>query len=86
MKEDDLVIVSAGGHRALTMWVTGPYYFDNTDVTHSYEHRRKAEPVPIDPNRLWEEAGGIAPGEGVRMTLVRCARRLSGAEIQALTL
>ena len=85
MQIGDLVIISASGSRKLTMRVTGDYYFTNADATHYYEHRRKAEAVPIDPNILWQAANGRAPGEGVFTALIRCERTLSEAEVNALT-
>lgn len=87
MQIGDLVIISASGSRKQTMRVTGDYYFVNLgdDPSHDYEHRRKAEVVPIDPNRLWQAANRVAPGEGVYSTLVRCDRQLTEAEVNALT-
>ncbi len=87
MQKGDLVIISAKGSRKLTMRVTGDYYFVGTldDPSHYYEHRRKAEVVLIDPNRLWHIAGGAAPGEGKYSTLIRCANALAEAEADALT-
>ena len=85
MRKGDLVIISASGSRRLTMRVTGDYYFKADDPTHSYEHRRKAEVVPINPDRLWHAAGRAGPGEGVYGTLVRCARTLTEAQANALT-
>jgi len=84
MQIGDLVIISASGSRVLTMRVTGGYYFVGDEAPKYYEHRRKAEVVPIDPNRLWQIAGKAAPGEGVYTTLIRCANPLSDAEFDAL--
>ena len=84
MKNGDLVIVSASGWRALTMRVTGDYYFVGDDASHSYEHRRKAEVIPTDPNWLWNFSNGLAFGENIRRTLVRCARPVTEAEAEAL--
>jgi hypothetical protein len=87
MQVGDLVIISASGSRKQTMRVTGYYYFVKLgdDPSHYYEHRRKAEVVPIDPNRLWQAVGRVASGEGVYSTLVRCTRSLTEAEADALT-
>jgi len=82
MRKGDLVIVSASGWRALTMRVTGDYYFAGNDPLNSYEHRRKAEVVEINPDHLWQLSGGMAAGENIRRTLVRCARSLSEAELK----
>lgn len=86
VKKGDLVIISARGSRKSTVRITGDYYYVNNgdDSSHTYEHRRKVEVVPINPNILWQATGGIAPGEGKRSTLVRCARALTDAEANAL--
>ncbi len=83
MKKGDLVIVSASGRRALTMRVNGDYYFAGGDASHSYEHRRRAKVVQVDPNWLWNFSGGLAPGENIRRALVRCARPVTEAEFKA---
>src|SRR5688500_6587109 len=83
MKKGDLIILSTGGGRVQTMRVTGGYYF--VDHEHPrYEHRRPAEPVGIDPDRLWRAAGGMAPGQMIYSTLIRCARELSDADLNSL--
>lgn len=86
MQVGDLVIISASGSRKQTMRVTGDYYFVRLgdDPSHYYEHRRKAEVVPIDPNRLWQAVDRVATGEGVYSTLVRCTRSLTAEEANAL--
>jgi len=86
MEIGDLVILSANGSRKLTMRVTGDYYYLNNgaDPSHCYEHRRKAEVVPIDPNLLWQAVNRVAPGEGIYGTLVRCDRSLTEVEIKRL--
>lgn len=85
MQQGDLVILSAGSAgRVLTMRVNGGYYFVGDEYPPYYEHRRKAEAVPIDPNRLWQLSGGAAEGESIRRTLIRCARTLTETEYQAL--
>ncbi len=84
MQKGDLVIVSASGWRALTMRVMGDYYYVGEREIGSYEHRRKAEVVQIDPSILWHIAGGKAPGENIRRTLIRCAKTLSEADFKAL--
>lgn len=87
MQEGDLVIISTSGSRQQAMRVTGGYYFvpSGEDTSHHYEHRRKAEVVPIDSDRLWHFSGKAAPGEGIYSTLVRCARSINDAEVKALT-
>jgi hypothetical protein len=85
MKIGDLVILSASSAgRVLTMRVTGGYFFVGDEFPPYYEHRRKAEAVPIDPNHLWRVSGGAAGGENVRRTLIRCAHALTQAEYHAL--
>lgn len=79
----DLVILSASSSRVATMRVTSDYFFVG-DEPNYYEHRRRAEVVPIDPNKLWQIAGKAAPGEGVYSTLIRCAKSLGDAEYNAL--
>ena len=85
MQIGDLIIISAAGSRKQTMRVTGDYYYAHDDPYHHYEHRRKAEVVPIDANILWHAANKVAPGEGIYTTLVRCDRRLTQADVIALT-
>ncbi len=80
VRQGDLVIISASSWRALTMRVTGDYYFDDEDASNSYEHRRKGEVVPIDPDWLWHFADGKASGANIRHTLIRCANTLTEAE------
>ena len=84
MRIGDLVIVVSGGKRLFTMSVTGEYYFVDGEHPPYYEHRRKAEPVPVDPNRLWQISGRTAQGENVRSALIRCAHTLNEAEYKAL--
>lgn len=82
----DLVIIVAR-KRVLTMRVTGDYYYiggEYTANTPHYEHRRKAEVVPIDPDRLWESAGGRASGENVYSTLIRCSNSLTTSQYEKL--
>ena len=85
MQIGDLVIISASIRRVLTMRVTGDYYFVDNDPSNSYEHRRKAEVVLIDPNGLWQFSGGMATGENIRRALIRCARTLTEEEYNALS-
>lgn len=82
MQKDDLVIISASSWRVFTMRVTGEYFFVDNEPE-NYEHRRKAKAVPIDPDRLWQFSGGIAPGENIRRTLICCARTMTEAEFNS---
>ena len=85
MQTGDLVILSEGrGKRVATMRVTGEYFFLDDESAPYYEHRRKAEEVPINPNQLWQVAGKAAEGEGTRRTLIRCAKPLTEDEFDAL--
>lgn len=82
MRNGDVVIISASSSRPLTMRVAGDYYFVNDDASNSYEHRRKADVVPIDADQLWRFSGGKAQGENIRRTLICCAHPLTEAEFQ----
>jgi len=83
MQVGDLVILTTD-HRALVMRVTGDYFFVDPLPPFYYEHRRKAEPIPVDPNRLWALSGGVAAGENVRRTLFRCENEINEDELKAL--
>lgn len=77
MQIGDLVIVNKRTP-TLTMRVVGDYFYDyEASGTEDYDHRRKAEAVPIDPIRLWQMSGKIAPGQSCYPALVRCARSLT---------
>lgn len=80
----DLVIVSVHSKRVMTMQVTENYYFVGDEGPDHYEHRRRTEAVPIDANRLWQISGGMATGENIRRTLIRCARPITEAEFKEL--
>lgn len=84
VQNGDLVIVSAHGQRVVTMRVTGDYYYNGDEEPAHYGHRRRAEAVPIDANRLWQVSGGMAAGENIRRTLIRCAHPISEVEFDAL--
>jgi hypothetical protein len=83
MKPRDLVILSTGGSRVQTMRVSGDYYFVGNENP-LYEHRRPAEPIGIDPNALWQMAGGVARGEMIRSTLIRCAKSVLEADLNRI--
>jgi len=87
MQVGDLVIIAGTGPRKQTMRVTGEYYFVATgdDPTHYYEHRRKAQVVPVNSDLLWRAVNGVASGEGVYSTLVRCSRQLTEADVVELS-
>jgi predicted Mrr-cat superfamily restriction endonuclease len=71
MKIDDLVIVNASTDpvRRMVMKIKGPYEFVTAPAIKDYSHQRIAEYIERDPDELWH---GVAPGENVRRTLVRC--------------
>ena len=84
MGEGDLVIISTGRLRTLTMRVASDYSFVDGEYPPYYAHRRGAEALPVDPNRLWQLSGGPAQGENIRRTLIRCAHVFSDAEFNRL--
>ena len=76
VRPGDLVILNVGGRRRAVMRVAGDYGFASENEagdTHGYRHRRAAEPVACDPEALWTGCGGMAEGENIYWTLVRCA-------------
>lgn len=82
----DLVIIVAH-KRVQTMRITGDYYYVGDEYsaeTPYYEHRRKAEVVPIDPDALWKFSDGRAPGENVYSTLIRCSNTLTANQYEKL--
>lgn len=83
MRIDDLVILNSN-HREKTMRVRGNYFFKDGEYPPYYEHRRKAEALPVDPNRLWHRSGGAAAGQSIYSTLVRCANGITEAELREL--
>lgn len=82
MQERDLVILSTGGRRKAVMRVAGPYEFAPANrippFNGNYHHQRAGELLEgVDPNELWDDAGGdVADGYSVRWTLVLCRRKL----------
>ncbi len=80
----DSVILSANGRRVAVFRVTSEYSYVGGEYPIYYEHRRKAELLPIDPDRLWHLAGGMASGQSVYQTLVCCDRSLADDDLLPL--
>ena len=78
MNVGDLVILSAGGARRAVMPVEGTYEhagpLDGDDQ--AYSHQRRAKCIDLDADEVWRTANGIADGQSIRWTLVRCARNV----------
>lgn len=69
----DLVIVKAKPKVKTVFEVVGPYYFEGKKDLLGYKHQRKAVPVDIDADELWESCGaGFAKGQSQRWTLALC--------------
>lgn len=77
MQTGDLIIVSSKQGRQLTVEVTGPYQWQATPglppLTPDYLHFRTVNLTGLDPDSVFAQAGGMAPGENSRWTLFRCA-------------
>ena len=83
VRNGDLIIINAPRPSAV-MRVIGEYHYVPDESPPFYEHRLKAEPVPINAKLLWSMSGGIAPGQGPFPTIVRCANTISDAEYEKL--
>jgi hypothetical protein len=84
MTPGDLVILSiGGGNRRLVMEVTGAYeYVAPSQAPVNYQHQRKARIVDMDPDGLWEAAGGRAlQGQINHRTLLQCADYIDEATL-----
>jgi hypothetical protein len=87
MKSGDLVILSIGeGKRRLVMEVVGSYeHVAPSQAPVNYQHQRKARLVDMDPNDLWEQAGGKSlPKEIYYRTLVQCAESIDEATLAGI--
>ena len=88
MERGDLVIVSADGQRTLVMEVEGSYEFKpkpEPAPIGDYQHQRKALPLEIDPDELWNEVGaGPRDGHNIRWTLIECRRTVSAVRKERL--
>ena len=83
MQIGDVVILNSN-HREVTMRVAGDYFFQDGEYPR-YEHRRKAEALSIDPNRLWQLSGGAAAGQSIYSTLVRCGDGVTETALNKIT-
>ena len=87
MNVSDLVILSAGGVRRAVMQVKGGYDhagpLDGDD--RAYSHQRRATLTDLNADEAWRAAGGLADGQNVRWTLVRCARQVTLADGRLVT-
>ena len=76
MQKGDLVIVSSKQGRQMTVEVTGPYQWQSapgpTPLTPDYQHFRAVALTGLDPDAVFAQAGGMAPGENSRWALFRC--------------
>jgi predicted Mrr-cat superfamily restriction endonuclease len=75
MKPGDLVIISDRGKRRHVFEVKGKYeYVEPSKAPLNYQHQRRAILTGMDPNELWQRAGGkLAKGQINFRTLGRCA-------------
>ena len=87
MQEHDLVILSTGkgGQRAAVMEVTGGYeYRELSEVPGhpTYRHQRSVlVRGELDPDALWDAAGGMAPGQSIHRALVRCTNPVNEVNV-----
>ena len=75
MKQWNLVIISDRGRRRLVFEVIGKYeYVEPSKAPLNYQHQRVALLKDMDPNELWQRAGGrLAKGQINYRTLGRCS-------------
>lgn len=87
LTQDDLVILSLGksGGRSLVVQVEGDYEFvppEEAPLRDDFQHQRKVEITPLDPNRLWQLAGSQpAIGHSIRWTLIKCLRSVVASDL-----
>jgi predicted Mrr-cat superfamily restriction endonuclease len=87
LTQDDLVILSLGksGGRALVVQVKGDYEFVSSEeapLQGDFQHQRKVEITPLDPNHLWQLAGSQpAIGHNIRWTLIKCLRPVDASDL-----
>lgn len=86
MKPGDLVIVSiGGGERRLVMEVVGSYEWVPSQAHSNYYHQRKARIVDMDPDGLWEAAGGRPLQRQItHRTLLQCAGYVDEATLAGI--
>lgn len=75
VRKGDLVILSASKPRVAVVEVMGDYeWTSDTSDFGNYQHQRRVREAPWDIEALWRRAGGAAPGQSPRWTLIRCTR------------
>ncbi len=81
MQIGDLVVVSSKQGKQLTVEIIGSYQWrpdpPPTPLTPDYQHYRTVRLTGLDPNVIFNQAGGMAVGENSRWTLFRCASQVS---------
>lgn len=75
MRAGDLVIVSSESRRRGVWEVVGDYEYAQPAASPlNYQHQRAARATELDPDELWQQAGGrLADGQVNYRTLGRCA-------------
>ena len=67
--------------KQLTVEIIGSYQWrpdpPPTPLTPDYQHYRTVRLTGLDPNVIFNQAGGMAVGENSRWTLFRCASQVS---------
>lgn len=88
MKVDDLVIISDGKSRVMVTQVVDDYeYTDLDDVPiqgGDYRNQRRVRLLSFNADSVWRLAGGLAPGYGVRWTLIRCKNSVTNAGLRLM--
>ena len=79
MQKADFVILSASKPHVLVVQVGGDYEFeDHSPFEGDYQHQRSVViRRDLSPKDLWKKAGGAAPGQNDRQTLIRYERALT---------
>lgn len=77
MEIGDWVIVNVHGRRHSVFEITGEYKFlDNENeekILLGYQHQRRAMPIDVNAEQLWQSVKNIFPGENQRWTLMKCS-------------
>ncbi len=79
MQKGDFVIITGPKGKELVVEVTGPYYFEQDNVPvagDDYWHQRNVNMTGLDPNTVWQAAGGRELGNSPYCALVRCAQSI----------
>ena len=76
MQSQDLVILKTGRwQESVVMRVREQpyeYVLDNEAPPFGLQHQRKVEVTNVDPQALWQKAGGMQPGECIYSALIQC--------------